>query len=83
MPARKEFMKSKKMNNAFEHFTKLMRSRLNEKEKIGWSGWDDNVEVLDRELISRAVDNLLQPGTTNMADAANFAMFLYYRRSHV
>jgi len=57
-------------------FLHEMEKRIHEKQRNGWTGWNDKVRFSDANIKKRINDNL---GRGDYVDAANLAMILWAR----
>lgn len=76
-------MAKQKLTIAHEEFSKAMLSRLRQKQRGGFSGWDDedfNSLNIPRRMHDKSL-NVLRSGEKcnpqDLLDIANFAMFLH------
>ena len=78
-------IKQKKLSTAVAKFTSAMRTRLAQKEKEGYTGWDDNKQIHHKTLADAMMDDVKKLGRGNelnqklCIDIANRAMMLWHR----
>ncbi len=74
----------KNLENVVDVFAEAMKERLRQKEKEGFTGWDDPKKIGDNTLAAKITKiSLIFKGVMskkNLIDIANYAMFLWYRR---
>lgn len=84
---KKQKIKEKLLQRAFELFTQEMYERLREKEEDGYTGWGKESDIPRNDIIQRASQKLtycaLHKRNTHQddVDIANFMMMLWYRNS--
>ncbi len=66
--------KTKALEKVLELFSQDMKARLDEKEKVGWKGWNRNSENNRIHLLIRLMENTRK---RQWIDVANLAMFLW------
>jgi len=80
MPTDIEEAEVKKLFSAVDRFAGLMKQRLLEKARAGYTGWDNSEMVTNFHLISRMSDDINSDSPELKAvDIATRAMMLWYR----